>query len=263
MTPPNSNPNAGAAPATSPASKATQEHSAEASLRRRAEQLAGADRQFQALIYTISHDLRAPVRAIDGFSAALEEESAAVLSEHSRHYLARIRAAAKTLDGMIEDLLQLSRVRSSQMQLQPLDLSLIAQNVSDELKTNCGGREVDILIEPGLRAVGDRRLASMMLRHLLDNALKFTAPRKRAIVSFGAQVCADGNEFFLRDNGVGCDPLYIDRLFSPFQRLHAPGEFPGRGIGLAVVARIVHRHEGSVRLESVLGEGTTVCFRLD
>jgi light-regulated signal transduction histidine kinase (bacteriophytochrome) len=161
------------------------------------------------------------------------------------------------LEGMIDDLLQLSRAGGAPMRLQPLDLTRMARNIADEL-TAQGDFGVQVSIEEGLTTVGDWALWSQLLRHAFDNALKFSRSRQQPAIEFGALEQTDSTSFYLRDNGVGCEPSKEDKLFSPFQRLHGPGEYPGRGIGLAIIARIAQRHAGAVRLEGQHGKGATL-----
>ena len=233
--------------------------SLEARVAARTRELSEANRELETFAYSVSHDLRAPLRAIEGFSRLLEERHAAALDETGRDYLQRVRRAGTRMGGLIEALLKLARFGRGELDLQPLDLGAIAADIADELRAGEPGRSVTLDIAPGLHAIGDLALVQSLLQNLLGNAWKFTRGREDARIAFGR---GDAGEFFVRDNGVGFDQQEAGRLFRPFQRLHGEEAFAGDGIGLASVKRIVERHGGSVRVEARAGEGATFWFSL-
>jgi light-regulated signal transduction histidine kinase (bacteriophytochrome) len=224
-------------------------------------ELEGANRELEAFSYSVSHDLRAPLRSIEGFSQILLEDHARGLDEEARGYLGRVRAASRRMSTLIDDLLDLSRVSRGPLRREVIDLSAIAREVAAELRKSRPEREVEFVMAGGLTATGDPRLLRIALENLLGNAFKFTEKRPRAVVEFGAT--GDGRvAYYVRDNGVGFDMAYADKLFGAFQRLHPPEHFEGTGIGLATVQRIVHRHGGRVWAEGDVGEGATFYFTL-
>lgn len=228
-------------------------------VRERTAQLESANRELEAFSYSVSHDLRAPLRAIDGFSQVLEESSAPALDHSGRDALGRIRRATKRMGDLIEDLLSLSRISRSRLDTEPVNLTTLAELVVAELRAATPDRSVAVDIAPGLSALGDPRLLRIALENLLGNAWKYSARTAGACIEFGST--SDG-EFFIRDNGCGFDMAQADRLFTPFQRLHREGEFEGSGIGLATVQRIVHRHGGQIRAQGAPGQGATFYFTL-
>ena len=225
-------------------------------------QLAALNQELESFNYSVSHDLRAPLRAISGFSQALLEDHADALDVTGQQYLYRVRRATRRMGELIENLLRLSRVQRADLTLIEIDLSTMAHEVVRELREVEPERTADVEIEEGLRAIGDPRLVRVVLANLLDNAWKFSQGRDTARIEFGrAEV--DGEEaFYVRDDGIGFDMDQVDRLFVPFQRLHATSEHAGSGIGLATVARIVHRHQGRVWAQSTPGMGATLWFTL-
>ena len=229
----------------------------------RTEKLDAATRELEALAYSMAHDVRAPLRTIDGFSAILMEEEAGHLSPGSLDNLRRVRNAAQTLAGLMDDLTGLSAVSRHELARERVDLSAVAAEVARDLHAEYATRHVDVDVEPGLEAVADLFLVRHIFHELLDNAWKFTAPRRHAHVRVGAVAADDGGQaFFVRDDGVGFDMAYATHLFGAFQRMHPPGEFEGNGIGLAMVQRLVRRHGGQVWAESAVGEGATFFFTL-
>jgi light-regulated signal transduction histidine kinase (bacteriophytochrome) len=221
-----------------------------------------ANRELESFSYSVSHDLRAPLRTIDGFARLLHEECGAQLDEHGRGHLERVREAGRRMAGLIEDLLRLSRVMRLDFSPEPVDLSALAEGIVEELRSEHPERCVATMIRPGLTAVGDRSMLAIALRNLLDNAWKYSGKALAPRVELDACGEAGRLVFFVRDNGVGFDMAYADRLFSPFQRLHSSEEFPGTGVGLATVARIIHRHHGTIRAESSPGRGATFLFTI-
>ncbi len=228
----------------------------------RTRELAAANDELESFSYTVSHDLRAPLRAIDGFAAALAGEHADRLDPDGLEYLARIRAAASKTSQLVDDLLALSRVTRSAMGRRPVDLSALAGDVIEDLRETAPSRAVDVRIAPGLVAEGDTLLLRLVLENLLGNAWKFTAKKARARIEVGEAETPRGRAFFVRDDGAGFDPALAARVFAPFQRLHAEGEFEGTGIGLATVRRIVQRHGGEVWADGAPDRGATFWFTL-
>jgi PAS domain S-box-containing protein len=225
-------------------------------------ELEAANLELEAFSYSVSHDLRAPLRTIDGFSLSLLKGYSDCLDERGRHLLARVRAATQRMGGLIDDLLTLSRVTRREMRWEPLELSSLAQAVVAELRGASPERQVEIHIEPGLKARGDPELLRVVLTNLLGNAWKFSAKRERATIEFGI-IWKNGEWiYYVKDNGAGFDMAYAGRLFGAFQRLHSESEFPGTGIGLAIVQRIVHRHGGQVCGEGEVEKGATFYFTL-
>ena len=229
----------------------------------RTSELQTAVKEIEAFSYSVSHDLRAPLRAMDGFSKALLEDWGDKLDPQAKDHLQRIRAASQRMGQLIDDLLTLSRTSRREMLREKVNLSLVAQTIAAELREREPGRSVEFLIQTGLEVIGDDHLLRVALENLLGNAWKFTSKQPAARIEFGAAGRADGQtEFFVRDNGAGFDMAYVDKLFGAFQRLHATSEFPGSGIGLATVQRIIQRHGGRVRAEGAVGKGATLFFTL-
>ncbi|OUL19269.1 GAF domain-containing protein [Nostoc sp. 106C] len=238
-------------------------HSLNQGMQRAMIELQAVNKELEAFSYSVSHDLRAPLRSIDGFSQALLEDYQEQLDETGQNYLRRIRLATQRMGQLIDDLLNLSRLMRSEMQLEPVDLSLLAKVIYKELQESQPERQVDCVIQPGLIAQGDSRLLQMMLTNLLENAWKFTSKHTQAKIEFGTMPQENGIPiYFIRDDGAGFDMAYANKLFGPFQRLHRIDEFPGTGIGLAIVQRIVHRHGGRVWAEGVVEQGATFYFTL-
>jgi len=230
-------------------------------VRERTAQLEGALRELQAFSYSVSHDLRAPLRAIDGFSQALLEDYAAALDARGRGYLERVRRGASRMGDLIDDLLTLARVMRTDLARGVVDLSALAHDVVDELQRAHAGTAPHVVIAPGLVASGDRTLLRNVLANLLGNAWKFSGTRASPHIEFGASAAVPP-VYFVRDNGVGFDMAYAGKLFGAFSRLHAADEFEGTGIGLATVHRIVTRHGGRVWAEAAPDQGATFYFTL-
>jgi signal transduction histidine kinase len=218
--------------------------------------------ELAAFAYSVSHDLRAPLRAIDGFSQILLEDKAAALGEDGRQNLDRVRAAATRMGALIDDMLMLSRITRDDLQVRRVDLAAMARSVVDELRTREPQRRVEYASNGAAPAQGDERLLRIALMNLLGNAWKFTRERDPAHICFGAETRDGESVFYVQDDGVGFDMRYAQKLFGAFQRLHNMAEFEGSGIGLATVKRIVHRHGGRVWAESEVGKGTTFYFTL-
>lgn len=226
------------------------------------EELERKNRELEAFSYSVSHDLRAPLRGIDGFSQALLEDYGAALPPPAQDYLRRVRAAAQRMGELIDDLLQLSRVGRAPLQRRRIDLSALARSVVAELRRAAPDRAVEVTIADGLVAEADPGLIRALLENLLGNAWKFTAKTDAAAIAFEAAEAAGETAFVVRDNGVGFDMAHADRLFAPFQRLHSEAEFPGTGIGLATVRRIVDRHGGRAWAEAAPGRGAAIFWTL-
>jgi PAS domain S-box-containing protein len=222
--------------------------------------LQAANRELEAFSYSVSHDLRAPLRAISGFTELLAEGHLDRLDHEARGYLERVRAASQRMSRLIDDLMNLSRIARMELKRERVDLSRLALEVIAELQESEPQRAVHVRVTPGLSAHADRGLTQIVLANLLGNAWKFTVKRPTPSISFGTTQRDGATWFFVRDNGAGFDMQRADKLFAPFQRLHAEQEFAGTGIGLALVQRIVHRHGGTVAAESAEGEGTTIYF---
>ena len=226
------------------------------------DELERKNRELEAFSYSVSHDLRAPLRAVDGFSKALLDDCADILDPKAKGYLERVRAAAQRMGELIDDLLELSRVGRAELRRDQTSLSEIAESVAVELRKRDPDRQVDIHIHEDLTANVDRRLMRIVLENLIGNGWKFTARAPAARIECGSERRADGTVYFVRDNGAGFDMSYVEKLFRPFQRLHSSDEFPGTGIGLATVHRIVDRHGGRVWAEGTVGGGATFYLTL-
>ena len=231
--------------------------------RQHAVQLEAANKELEAFSYSVSHDLRAPLRSIDGFSLALMEDYADKLDDQANSHLKRIRAATQRMAQLIDDLLKLARVSRSEMRMESVDLSALANDMLAECRKADPNRQVECAVQDHVLGHGDPRLLSLVLENLLGNAWKFTNKTPRAKIEF-AVADQDGQAvYFVRDNGAGFDMAYAEKLFGAFQRLHAASDFPGIGVGLATVQRIVHRHGGRVSAEGAEGKGATFSFTLE
>jgi light-regulated signal transduction histidine kinase (bacteriophytochrome) len=231
-------------------------------LARRVAELDALNRELEAFSYSVSHDLRAPLRGADGFSQALLEEYAGVLDERGQDYLRRIRAATRQMGQLIDDLLDLARVTRRELRREAVDLSELARTIVIQLQQTDPARRAQFLIADGLTASGDAHLLKLALENLLGNAWKFTSKRPEARIEFGCITRDAQPVYYVRDNGVGFDMAYSAKLFGAFQRLHRAREFPGTGIGLATVHRIVTRHGGRIWAEAHVEQGATFYFTL-
>jgi signal transduction histidine kinase len=232
-------------------------------LQRRAVHLTTVNRELEAFSYSVSHDLRAPLRSIDGFSQAILEDCGPQLGPEGHEHLTRIRRAAQRMGQLIDDLLNLSRVSRTEMQRQDVDLSEMARGLLEGLAASDTSRTVEYRVQPEVRSMGDPRLLMVALTNLLENAWKFTRDRQHTVIEFGAQQNGDGRVYFVRDNGAGFDMAYANKLFGAFQRLHHSADFPGTGIGLATVQRIVTRHGGRIWADGQPGQYAIFYFTLD
>jgi PAS domain S-box-containing protein len=231
-------------------------------VQQRTAQLAAANQELESFAYAVSHDLRAPLRGIDGWSQALLEDYGPQLDAQAKGYLDTVRAETQRMAKIIDALLQLSRITRSDLGCQEFDLSQLAAEEAARLRRETPGRVADFVIAPGLLVQADPVLLRIVLQNLLGNAWKFTGKLERARIEVGRAQPDGKPAYFVRDNGVGFDMTHASKLFSPFQRLHHRDEFPGTGIGLATVQRIVSRHGGRVWAESELGQGATFFFTL-
>lgn len=236
--------------------------SLERRVQERTAQLEASNRELEAFSYSVAHDLRAPLRAIDGFNQTLIEDHGTDLPQEARELFQRARQASQRMSQLIDDLLNLSRVARAEMRHQQVNLSDMATTIAAELQKAEPERRVQVNIQAGVTATGDDRLLRLALENLLGNAFKFTRQKSEAHIEFGSTTKNAGRVLFVRDNGAGFDMQFAGKLFGPFQRLHAATEFPGTGIGLATVHRIVVRHGGKIWPESQPGKGSTFYFTL-
>jgi light-regulated signal transduction histidine kinase (bacteriophytochrome) len=221
-----------------------------------------ASRELESFSYSVAHDLRAPLRSIDGFSQLLVEDCGDALGDAGRRYLGLVRESTRRMAQLIDDLLQLSRVTRSELKREPTDLSAIAHAVLTRLRAVAPERRVEAKIEPKLLDSCDPRLAGIVLENLLGNAWKFSAKREEAVIELGRTTYDGAPAYFVRDDGAGFDMKYVHKLFGVFERLHSLQEFDGTGIGLATVRRIVERHGGRVAAHGELDRGATFYFSL-
>ena len=237
----------------------------EARVSERTAQLEAANRELQAFCYSMAHDLRGPLGALDGFSSLLQELLHGEQNSRVRHYLGRIRSGVRQMDALTEALLVLAHLSLREQRGESVDLGELATLAIERLRDKDPQRQVQVDVQPGLQVQADRALLKMLVDHLMDNAWKFTAREPKAVISVGraSKETEDGAQvFYVRDNGTGFDMAYADKLFKPFQRLHGSSDFSGLGIGLAIVERIVMRHGGRVWAEARPGEGATFYFSL-
>jgi PAS domain S-box-containing protein len=231
-------------------------------VQQRTAELETVNRELESFAYSVSHDLRAPLRHVDSFSKILLDEYPEKLDEQGRFYLGRIRENTQRLALLIDQLLALSRLTRSEVRALPVNLSALASEVMRELQQAEPARKVEFTLAPDLTAHADPALMRTVLYNLLGNAWKFTSQLPSATIEFGAERRGDGLEYYVRDNGAGFDMAYVDKLFTPFQRLHRAPAFPGNGIGLVSVLRIVSKHGGKIWAEARVGQGATFRFTL-
>ncbi len=232
-------------------------------LRQQKDAVETVNRELESFSYSVSHDLRAPLRTIDGFSMALLEDCADKLDDLGRKYLGHVRDSAQHMAHLIDDLLSLARVARTELHRTDVGLTALARRVIDRLRAGDPQRDVRVLIQEGVRANGDARLLAVVLDNLLGNAWKFTSKRGQAEIEFGCLKQGNEDVYFVRDNGAGFDMDYAAKMFGAFQRLHSTSEFEGTGIGLATVQRIIHRHDGRVWAEGKVNGGATFSFTLE
>jgi PAS domain S-box-containing protein len=228
----------------------------------RTAQLQAANKELEAFSYSVSHDLRAPLRHINGFSLALLEDYENMLDEGGKAYLHEIRGASHDMGQLIDDMLELSRVTRSEMKRENVDLSKLASEIAKKISETDLNRNVPFTIEDGLMANCDKSLMRIVLANLFENSWKFTSKTEHAEIVFGKEITSNETLYFVRDNGAGFDMAYADKLFGAFQRLHSASSFDGTGIGLSTVQRIIHRHGGEVRAEGKVDHGATFYFTL-
>ena len=231
-------------------------------VRERTAQLQAAVGDLEGFSYSISHDLHAPLRAIHGFITILEQQLGDDLPPEARHSMERVKAGAKTMGTLIDALLKLSRLDRQPVAHTTVDLSALAHEIVAELRSADPERDVEVSIQQGLRVAGDEQLLRISLVNLLDNGFKFTRHTPNARVEISGAREGENLTVQVRDNGAGFDPKYADRMFSPFQRLHAESDFPGAGLGLTTVQRVIHRHAGSISASGALGRGASLSFTL-
>ncbi len=227
----------------------------------RTQELTASNDELEAFCYSIAHDLRAPLRSINGFSQVLLKKCAGKLDSEEREYFHRILSSSEKMAKLIDGLLDLAKLVRTELHFRTVNLSLLAETFFQNLKKTEPGRQVDVMIHPELKAVGDERLLQSLLANLFENAWKFTGKRPRTKIEFGIVKNKHEDAYFVRDDGVGFDMAYVDKLFKPFERLHVD-EFPGTGIGLATVQRIIRRHGGRVWAEGIVDKGATFYFTL-
>ena len=240
----------------------TERKRTEVALQKAKLELEAANKELEAFSYSVSHDLRSPLRSIDGFSQALLEDYGELLPPEGRNFLERVRSSAQRMADLIDDLLNLSKVTRASMKLVPVDLSEFAWGIVAELQRTQPERRVNFNITPNLKARGDPNLLQAVFENLLNNAWKFTSKQEQAEIEFGSKHENDETIYFIRDNGAGFDMAFVGKLFGAFQRLHATTEFSGTGIGLATVQRIINRHGGRIWAEGAVGQGATFFFTL-
>lgn len=239
-----------------------QSRESEVELQKAKRELEAANQELEAFSYSVSHDLRSPLRSIDGFSQALLEDYGDLIPPEGHRFLEHVRSSTHRMAELIDDLLKLSQVTRAQLKFMNVDLTKLAENILSELQRTHPERSVECNVAPNLAARGDPRLLQVVLENLLNNAWKYTSKQEQAEIEFGSKQENDQTIFFLRDNGAGFDMAYASKLFGPFQRLHTITEFPGTGIGLATVQRILHQHGGRIWAEAVVNEGATFFFTL-
>ncbi len=235
---------------------------AEAETRKLNAELTAANKELEAFSYSVSHDLRAPLRRIVSFSEIIQRDCADGLNERGKRYLDVVNSCGNHMGELIDGLLNLSRMTRQEVRLESIDLSALAETIAEEIRQDEPGRQVEFAAAPGVKASGDHRLMRAVLENLVRNAWKFTAKQPNARIEFGVDANPEGPTYFVRDNGAGFDMEYAGKLFQPFQRLHSQAEFHGTGIGLATVQRIIHRHGGRIWAEGIQGSGATFYFTL-
>jgi signal transduction histidine kinase len=229
-------------------------------VRQRTAELEATNRELEAFSYSVSHDLRAPLRTIDGFSLALEEDYTDAVDDTGRDYIKRVRTGVQRMGQLIDSLLQLSRITRAEIAREPVDLSALGESVVTNLRDENPARTLDILVDPDMQADADPKLLRVALENLLGNAAKFTSKVEHPTIHFGYD--AERKAFFVRDNGAGFDMYYKDKLFNAFNRLHGDKDFKGSGIGLATVARVIRRHHGTIWADAQVDRGATFYFTL-
>lgn len=228
----------------------------------RTRELVNVNRELESFSYSVSHDLRAPLRSIDGFSLILLEDYADCVDEVGKDYLARIRTSSQRMSCLISDLMKLSRITTTELENQTVNLTELAQTSIKNIKEQEPNREIEVVIQQGVEASGDPHLLGIVFDNLIGNAWKYTAKTEHARIEFGAAATESGTEYYIKDNGAGFDMQYSGKLFEAFSRLHKASEFEGSGIGLATVKRIIDRHSGKIRAEAEVNKGAVFYFTL-
>jgi len=228
----------------------------------RTKQLENSNRELEAFSYSVSHDLRTPLRAINGFSQIILEDYASNLDDRGLQYLQRTRAAALNMGYLIDDILRLSRITRAEITLSTVNITSIVESIVLEFKEREPERNVDFTIQQGLYAKADHNLIKIAMENMISNAWKFTSRNEKASIEFGSMKENGKNVFFLKDNGVGFDQTFSDKLFTVFSRLHRASEYPGTGVGLATVKRIINKHGGEVWAYGEVDKGATFYFTL-
>ncbi|MGH8187707.1 MAG: sensor histidine kinase, partial [Steroidobacteraceae bacterium] len=228
----------------------------------RTRQLKEANTELEAFSHSVSHDLRAPLRSVHAFTRMLAQEYGAALDERGRGYIGRVLGSTERMENLIEDLLRLSHINAMELRRTRVDLSQMAGAIVEELASREGERSVDTQIAAGLRCDADPRLLRIALENLIGNAWKFTRKVARARIEIGAVLHEGAQQYFVRDNGAGFNAEYAQDMFAPFRRLHTANEFPGTGVGLSIVQRVIRRHGGSVWAEGAVGHGATFYFTI-
>ncbi|WP_455206806.1 ATP-binding protein [Kaarinaea lacus] len=233
-------------------------------IQERTAELEASNKELEAFSYSVSHDLRAPLRSIHGFCQMLLEDYNKVLDSNGQDYLQRVQTSALNMGNLIEDLLQLARITRSDFNKQKLNISELAEETIDKLKQQEPERRVNVKVQNDLYVNGDEHLISVALDNLLSNSWKYTGKTEHAIIEFGSEHSGNGpNIYYVKDNGTGFDMKYADKIFLAFQRLHSKEDYPGTGVGLATVQRVIDRHGGKIWAESDMGKGTTIYFTLE
>jgi PAS domain S-box-containing protein len=240
----------------------TERKQAEEALQKYTRELENANKELESFSYSVSHDLRAPLRSLDGFSRAVVEEYGDKLDEQGKDYLNRVRKASQHMSDLINDLLKLSRLSRAEMNIQKINISEIAQSILEELRSSQPDRKIEWVISPELIVRGDKSLLTIALQNLLDNSWKFSNKCPQARIEFGITEQNGEKIYFVKDNGAGFSMQYSDKLFQPFQRLHSAKDYEGTGIGLATVQRVIRRHGGRIWADSEKGKGATFYFTL-
>ncbi len=231
-------------------------------LKKESEKLEDANKELEAFAYSVSHDLRVPLRAIDGFSRIVLEDYEDKLDDEGKRLLNVVRENTKKMGQLIDDILLLSRAGRQEMVISPIDMESLVTNIFEELKSSIGDRDVQLEIKSLPQAYGDRTLINQVFTNLISNSIKFTRIREKAIIEVGSKEGKDGNVYYVKDNGAGFDMKYIHKLFGLFQRLHGADEFEGTGVGLSIVQRIIRRHGGRVWAEGEIDKGAIIYFTL-
>jgi light-regulated signal transduction histidine kinase (bacteriophytochrome) len=226
----------------------------------RTKELQETNKELESFSYSVSHDLRAPLRAIDGFSRALQEEYESKFDEQGLDYLSRIRSATNRMGQLIDDMLKLSRITRHVLHKENVNVSNLARSVFNELLEEDDTRNIELIIQDEIFINADLHLINIILQNLIGNAIKFTGKIKDAKIEIGKTVKGDKSAIYIKDNGAGFDMKYVDKLFGAFQRLHSGKEFAGTGIGLSIVQRIIHKHGGQIWAEGEIGKGATFYF---